>query len=351
MLVFFYVKIKKSNVIGVDIMTGYAVKRKWILIIILAVAIITIAFVGYFGYLAYGFHQMNEEIYEPIPETEMREEPVDTNIFEPVSVLMLGIDSRDGIDSGRSDTIIVATIDPEDKTTTVLSIPRDSYVYIEGYGYDKINHAYAFGGAKLAVQAIEQLLDIPIDYYAAIDFNGFVSLVDVFGGVTVDNEFSFNYDGYSFAEGELHLNGDEALAYSRMRYDDPEGDAGRQMRQQQVIMSLLDEVGTIKSVGQISKIFDVLGDRISSNLSSRTVWDMMWDYDSALDNVVNIQLKFDGFTGSDGVYYAGIDDEVRVQVSNTLRASLGLVVRDRLYYIDQGYNLSLENAVPNETTP
>lgn len=325
------------------------IKQTWFKVVLGIVIAIAIAIVGYFGYLAYGFYQMNQEIYEPIPETEMREEPVDTNALEPVSVLLMGIDSYNGVDSGRSDTMIVVTVDPETNTTTMLSIPRDAYVYIEGYGYDKINHAYAFGGAELAVQTVENFLDIPIDYYVAMDFQGFVDLIDLFGGVTVNNEFEFTSGAYHYPAGEIHLNGEEALQYCRMRYEDPEGDAGRQQRQQQVIMSLLEEASSIESVGQISEIFEVLGEHMATNLSPTVIWDMMWDYVPALENVVNVQLPFDGFTGEDGIYYAGIDDEVRVQVSNELRTSLGLEVRDRQYYIDQGYDITLEDPDASET--
>lgn len=324
-------------------------KQIWIRVAIGAVVAILLAVLCFVGYVGYSFYQMNQEIYEPIPETEMREEPVDTNTLEPVSVLLMGIDSREGVDEGRSDTMIVVTIDPENNTTTLLSIPRDAYVYIEGYGYDKINHAYAFGGPQLAVETVENFLDIPIDYYVAMDFQGFVDLVDLLGGVTVYNEFAFSSGGYDYPEGEIHLDGEEALAYCRMRYDDPEGDAGRQQRQQQVIMSLVEEATQISSVSQITEIFEVLGNHMITNLSPTVIWDMMLDYMPALDNIVNVQLPFSGFTGEDGIYYAAIDDEVRVQVSNQLRTSLGLEVRDRQYYIDQGYDIALED--PNAPAP
>lgn len=322
-------------------------KRKKIIIrsIIGAVTALFVAIVIFVGYIGYSFYQMNQEVYEPIPETEMREEPVDTNALEPVSVLLMGIDSRGELEDGRSDTMIVVTIDPVKNETTLLSIPRDAYVYIEGYGYDKINHAYAFGGAELAVKTVEEFLDIPIDYYVCMDFEGFVAMVDALGGVTVYNEFEFS-SGYShFPAGEIHLNGQEALDYCRMRYDDPQGDAGRQQRQQQVIMSLIDQAMSFESVSNIVEIFEVCGEHMSTNLSPTIIWDMMWDYLPALETINNLQLPFSGFTGEDGIYYAKIDDEVRVQVSNQLRTSLGLEVRDRQYYIDKGYEISLEPPV------
>lgn len=313
-------------------------KRKKIFIGIGAVLALIILLVALFiGKLAYEYSQAYEEV-------EVTRE-VDTDALEPVSVLLMGIDSRGELEEGRSDTMIVVTINPEKGETTMLSIPRDAYVYIEDYGYDKINHAYAYGGAELAIETVENFLDIPIDYFVCMDFEGFVSLVDALGGVTVYNEFEFSCGESYFPEGELHLNGQEALDYCRMRYEDPEGDAGRQKRQQEVILGLVEQAKQIDSVSDITAIFEVVGDHMSTNITPQEIWDMMWDYAPALQNVTNLQLPFDGFTGEDGVYYAEIDDEVRVLVSNELRESLGLEVRDRQYYIDEGYDISLEEPV------
>lgn len=313
-------------------------KRKKLFIVIGALLAVILLLVALFvGKLVYEYSQAYEDV-------EVTRE-VDTDSLEPVSVLLMGIDSDGSLEAGRSDTMIVVTINPKDEETTMVSIPRDAYVEIDGYGYDKINHAYAFGGAELAIDTVENFLDIPIDYFVCMDFEGFVSLVDAMGGVTVYNDFAFSYGGSDFPEGELHLDGEEALDYCRMRKQDPEGDAGRQKRQQEVIMGLAQQAKEIDSVSDITAIFEVVGDHMSTNITPTEIWDMMWDYAPALQNITNLQLPFDGFTGEDGIYYAGIDDEVRVLVSNELRESLDLEVRDRQYYIDEGYDISLEEPV------
>lgn len=124
----------------------------------------------------------------------------------------------------------------------IISIPRDSYTEIIGKGKkDKINHAYAFGGINMAVKTVENFLDIPIDHYIEVNMEGFKDIVDAVGGIEVNNDMEFKY-GEHFNKGEIHLNGDQALLYSRMRYNDPRGDFGRQMRQRQVIQAVIKKV-------------------------------------------------------------------------------------------------------------
>ena len=120
------------------------------------------------------------------------------------------------------------------KKTTVVSIDRDIYTKIVGYDtYDKLNHASAFGGVKMSLNSIEYLLDVPIDHYIAINFTGLSDLIDAVGGITVDNKIDFTLDGVHVPKGKHHLNGESGLAYARMRYEDPEGDIGRQRRQRE----------------------------------------------------------------------------------------------------------------------
>ncbi|WP_322398685.1 LCP family glycopolymer transferase, partial [Clostridium perfringens] len=107
---------------------------------------------------------------------------------------------------------------------------------------DKINHAYAFGGVEMSGSSVENFLQYPIDYYIKVDMEGFSSIVDSLGGVTVNNNMGFAYAGYDFDEGKLNLNGDEALAFSRMRFEDPKGDLGRNTRQREVLKGILNKL-------------------------------------------------------------------------------------------------------------
>jgi LCP family protein required for cell wall assembly len=169
------------------------------------------------------------------------------HINSKINVLVLGVDERDD-DVGRSDTTFVVTIDTDAKKVTILSIPRDSRVKIAGHGWDKINHAYAFGGSKLSKASIENLLGIPIDYTVVMNFNGFISIIDAIGGITIDVEKPMKYadpyddDGGLYIDlqpGVQKMNGKMAIEY--VRYRDEEGDIGRVARQQKFLKAVLQE--------------------------------------------------------------------------------------------------------------
>lgn len=128
--------------------------------------------------------------------------------------------------------MIVATVNPDLGTIKMLSIPRDSRVDIVGNNTtEKINHAYARGGISMTINTVEQLLSIPIHYYVAVNMEGFLSIIDVVNGIEINNDMDLAHGKYSFPKGKITLNGDEALVFSRIRYGDPRGDFGRQVRQ------------------------------------------------------------------------------------------------------------------------
>ena len=153
-------------------------------------------------------------------------------------VMIMGVDSR-GDDVGRSDTLMVTAVDVDQKKAALLSIPRDTRVAIDGHGFDKINHAYAYGGHKLTQQTVEHLLDVPIDHYIVIDIKSFERIIDAIGGVDINVEKRMHYedpwddDGglvIDLYPGEQHMDGKKAIQY--VRYRDGEGDIGRIGRQQ-----------------------------------------------------------------------------------------------------------------------
>lgn len=175
-----------------------------------------------------------DEMYQEVEKEEVRPEPVEVKNKDPFSVLLLGVDTGDlgRTEQGRSDTMMVMTVNPNTNQTKIVSIPRDTYTEIIGrVTMDKINHAYAFGGVSMSVNTVQNLLDIPIDYYVEVNMQGVKDIVDALNRVQVSPPISFNYDGYSFVQGQpTTLDGNAALAYSRMRYEDPNGDYGRQAR-------------------------------------------------------------------------------------------------------------------------
>ena len=236
---------------------------------------------------------------------------------EPFSVLLLGVDQRDG-DSGRSDTMIVLTVNPQTSNVKMLSIPRDTRTEIVGHGtVDKINHAYAFGGTEMTIDTVENFLDIPIDYFVEINMEGFEDIVNAIGGITVNNTLDFTYKGKHFAEGQISLNGEEALLYSRMRKQDPNGDFGRQARQRKVIEAIIKKGATISSLTNYSDIFDALGKNIETNLSFKDMSSLLKNYRNASKSIEEITIDGSG-TKIGGIYYYVVPDKEKERIHTEL---------------------------------
>ena len=226
-------------------------------------AILLIVMVGVVAYFFKAYSDIGstaESIYNEVSVVEMREESIEVETAtQPISFLLLGADTgtaeEERTETGRSDTIIVCTVNPNTKTTTLLSIPRDSYAEIVGYSdvydyygdyYDKMNHAYAFGGTEMSINTVQEFLNVPIDYYVEVNFDGLVDIVDAVGGIEITSPLTFDFYGPQFIEGETRiLTGFEALQFARMRKQDPDGDLGRQARQQMVIKAILDKALTM----------------------------------------------------------------------------------------------------------
>lgn len=256
-------------------------------------------------------------------KSEKRVEEIVLKKQDPFSVLLLGVDERAG-DKGRSDTIIVLGVNPNTNSIKMLSIPRDTRTEIIGRGKeDKINHAYAFGGVKMSINTVENFLNIPIDYYIQINMEGFKDIVDSVGGVTVTNDLDFSYGGHHFSKGELTLNGTETLAFSRMRYEDPRGDFGRQQRQRQIIQGIIREGASLSTLTNYNQIFTALGKNIKTNLTFDEMVDIQSNYKDAASNVEQIDLKGTG-DKIDKTYYLFISDEEKQRVQKEMKKQLEL---------------------------
>lgn len=268
-----------------------------------------------------------KNMYEPIDRklSDKREESITFEKQEPFSVLILGVDEREG-DKGRSDTMIVMTVNPTLKSTTMVSIPRDTYTEIVGHGtQDKLNHAYAFGGIQMSLDSVENLLDMPIDYVAEVNMEGFQDVVDAVGGATVNNTFEFTQDSIHFPAGEITLSGKEALSYVRMRKEDPSGDWGRQDRQRQVIQGVLSKGKSFSSLLNYRSVFNALGDNVKTNMAFDEMVDVQKNYRDAADKIE--QLHFEKGTGqrmNGGVWYYIMDEEELQEVADTLKQHLEL---------------------------
>ena len=188
---------------------------------------------------------------------------------------------------------------------------------------DKINHAYAFGGAAMSMNTVEKFLDIPIDHYVSLNMEGLKELVDAVGGIEVDNDLTFSKDGFDFTIGRTKLNGEQALAYSRMRYDDPNGDYGRQERQRKMVEAIVKKVLTLDGVTQYQSILNAVEKNMKTDMSFDDMRTLALDYRSAFQTIKQDQLQGEGFM-QEGISYQRVSDEELTRVQNILKDQLDI---------------------------
>lgn len=236
---------------------------------------------------------------------------------DPFTVLLLGVDERDH-DIGRSDSIALAVVNPATSKVTIVNIPRDTRTNIAGKGTeDKINHAYAFGGAAMSVATVEELFQIPVNYYVKTNMEGFKEMIDAVGGVQVNNQFAFTADSFTFTAGEQMLNGNEALAFVRMRKQDPNGDFGRMDRQRLVLTSLLKQAASVKGVPHWNELLNHMSQYIKTNITFDDWQRLMLSYAPALSEVVQVPVSGKS-TMIDHIYYWQVDEAERLRIHNQL---------------------------------
>lgn len=281
-------------------------KSRWRLVMGLIVGVVLLVLVSS-GLFAWSMVQDVQETVTKVNDnlqiSKERQQVVTIEEKRSVSILLLGIDRR-GTEQGRSDTMIVLTLNPETDEGAMLSIPRDTKTEIVGKGTrDKINHAYAFGGAEMAMDSVEALLDIPIDYVIETDMEAFKDVIDTLGGITVMNKFAFSSDVYTFPVGEVKLDGEAALAFTRMRYDDPNGDFGRQERQRDVITAMIEAGRMNFSLDTVTNLLDVVGNRAKTNIELPEFLTLSLDYTDAFRNASTLRIEGSGGLAGDGIYY------------------------------------------------
>lgn len=237
--------------------------KKKILIPILALVGI-VAIVGLYGSTILG-KVRNVEIAEEDEDLGISEE-VDSRKNNKISnIALFGIDQKSSEEKGRSDSIMILSIDGKHKKIKLTSIMRDTYVEINNRGMDKINHAYAFGGPELAIKTINQNFNMNIREFATVDFDGLEHIVDAFGGIEVDikpNEVSHVPGSYA---GKQVLNGKQALAYSRIRKTG-DGDFERTERQRFILETIINK-GLKSGITQYPKLLNTLLPYVDTSLS------------------------------------------------------------------------------------
>lgn len=268
-----------------------------------------------------------------------------------MNIMVLGVDERSE-DVGRSDTLFMVTIDTNTKEVSMLSIPRDTRVKIPGYGYDKINHAYAFGGHELSRQAVEGLLGIPIDHYIMIDFNSFNKIVDAVGGVEIDVEkrmyYEDPYDGRNglvidLQPGLQQMDGATAIQY--VRYRDEEGDIGRVQRQQKFIRALMKEVASPTVIPRIPAIIQQVSSAVKTDMSTTEMLNLARILNDAYQN----GLKADMVPGKPA-YISEISYWLPdiVALRQHLVQTLGLEMEDKYAMNAKQQAAEYETSIPEE---
>jgi polyisoprenyl-teichoic acid--peptidoglycan teichoic acid transferase len=280
------------------------------IIIILTVAVPCVLLLSIFGYGLYLYHSVSKtasQVYKPLgskesdplnlPDSVSTSKKSSSNgstiklSANAINILLLGVDERKG-DKGRSDTMIVASLNAEKNSMMLTSIPRDTRINIAGHpGYSKINAAYAYGNEALAVSTVEHYLNIPIAYYVKVNMEGLSSLVDAVGGVTVNNDLDWSDGTFHYKKGILQLNGSEALGYTRMRHEDPQGDFGRNARQRQVIQAVMSKGKSLTTITNINGILGAVGKNVQTNLTLKDMEKLATNYRQCRQNVKNYEVK------------------------------------------------------------
>ncbi|NGZ78178.1 LCP family glycopolymer transferase [Saccharibacillus alkalitolerans] len=320
--------------------------RRWAKIALSGAAVLAIGLGGY----AYSIYRpvvdTMESIYEPLEsdiaigatdpagggaltasvgtsgaQRAVQELPADLSEKKPFNLLVLGVDEREN-DTGRSDAIMMLAVNPEKRSILMFNIPRDTRTEIAGRGtVDKINHAYAFGGVNMSVDTIEQFLGVPVDYYVKVNMEGLERIIDILGGVTVDNPFEFNFEGTDYVKGPIEMNGHEALMYSRMRYDDPKGDIGRNDRQQLVLSALIEKGKNISNLTKVNSLLDAVKDNVKTNLTKDDMMDIVTKYRTEIETVDKDEVRGGG-KRIGGIYYYMVDEAEKARIREKLAQQL-----------------------------
>lgn len=289
-------------------------------ILLTAILAILLGSAAYVAYSAYQYKKMTKEWYQPLAEeprshiqeygtpSVMEEQPQpevlpEPQPLKPFTLLLIGTDSRDG-ERARADTMMLAVIRPADQQAYLLSIPRDSYMEVPGRGFDKVNHAMAYGGPKLLKASLEQFFDVKIDRYMTIDFDGFRKVVDELGGVEINVKKRMKYtdptdDTYiDLKPGLQELNGEQALDYVRYRKSDlgrEDSDAERILRQQEVIKALANKGTSVQAFIKAFKLMEILGKHVKTDISEDEIASLLATYYDPKRN----HLETDTLKGTD----------------------------------------------------
>ncbi|MEN1967486.1 LCP family protein [Lentibacillus sp. N15] len=289
-------------------------KKLW-LKIPLAIILVLVIGVGAYAYSIYhnAKETVNNKMHEQVDSIDPSVTKKKVKATEPLNILLLGVDERDN-DKGRSDALMVLSLDPTNDKMQLISIPRDTRATIIGKGFeDKINHAYAYGGSDMSIATVENFLDIDLDYYVRMNMEGLQELVDQLGTISVNNEIAWKDGKYDFAVGPVEMDGDKTMHFVRMRKQDPDGDFGRTKRQRKVIEGIVDKGASVGSVSKINGVINIMGNNMATNLDFDDMKKLLKGYKDTRKNVVSYQMKGTGTTmkndSGQNIYYLIVPEE------------------------------------------
>lgn len=311
-------------------------KKRTTIKVLLTLAVSVLLCGSAFGiYLVKKAENAANKAYETVGDrkiSELRDEKVEP-LHDDISILFIGVDDSEarGQDSDniRSDALVLATLNNEDKSVKLVSIPRDTYTYIPDAGMeDKITHAYAYNGPSSTIESVENLLQIPVDYYVRMDFNAFIDVIDALDGIRVDVPYDLvekdenDVSGaIELEEGLQTLDGREALALARTRHYDNDIERGK--RQQAILQAIMSKTLSAGSFTKYADVIDAVGDNMKTNLTFK---DMQAFFEYAKGGKPDVEtFTLDGYDDmSTGIYYWQLDKESLSEVQDVLQSHLGL---------------------------
>ncbi len=289
---------------------------------------------AYGMYLAKKAEHAVDQAYEAVENREVsvkretKVEPVEDN----VSILFIGIDdseTRGQGENARSDALLLATLNNKTKTVKLVSIPRDSYVYIPYVGYnDKITHAHAYGGTFATIETIEELFDIPVDYYVRMNFDAFIDIVDALGGIEVEVPYAmlekdeYDHNTISLQPGLQKLNGSQALALARTRKQDNDIERGK--RQQEILKAIAEQVASVSSITKYDDLIEAVGNNMKTDMTFKEMKGFFSYISQGVPRIDTLTLQgYDDM--STGVYYYKLDEQSLAETQHILKSHLSLI--------------------------
>lgn len=283
-----------------------------------------LAALGYDWFLADKVEESMKDSYKPLSD---RPEIAPMDVKDPFSMLLLGVDARAN-ERGRSDTLIYTVVRPEDGKVLMVSVPRDTYADIVGKDKkDKITHAYAYGGAEMAVNSVEELLDAKVDHYATINFQGFKQVVDTLGGISLPITKDIvnkgaDHEKFTVKANQSSYSGVEALNYVRYR-EDAGGDMSRTERNRAFLEALIHKASSMKQWTKIPEVLNIVGDNFTTDLHPETMSALAKQFLQTGHSIRSYTLKGEGKRmGSQNLWYYVTDEDDLNDVRATIAAWL-----------------------------